>query len=145
MDEKDKQGLIFAAATCFLVLTAFLMGFLIASAIERKHSEEKIRQLELELKYERNHSKALAEDNRWFRKTLWDLRQKLWLESECLNGTIKEYIREIESINDEAMTVNTLVLFYAYNSTINKTKLYWLDPDAEQDEKLLREWGFEVR
>jgi len=116
-------------AILFVITLAFSIGLGIGLTIANSFYEE-AKQLERVLKYEEEHSKALAEDNHWFRETLWDLRQKLWLESECLNGTIKKYIAELEKMNDEAMTVNTLVLFYAYNSTINKTKLYWLDPDV---------------
>ena len=131
-------------AVLFVIIIAFSVGLGIGLMFTDIFYE-KAKQLERELKYEREFNKALAEDNRWFRETLGDYRQKLWLESKCLNGTIKKYIAELEKMNDEAMTVNTLLLFYAYNSTINKTKLYWLDPDAEEHEKLLKKWGFDVR
>jgi|Deesub1362B_J571_1020462.scaffolds.fasta_scaffold00704_23 hypothetical protein len=132
----------------FLVVIPFSVGLtvgILATNAQVDYLNKNIEKLELELKHEREYSELVAEENRFYRKTISDLRHKLWLNDECVNGTLKAYISELERMNDDCLTVNTLILFYGNDPSINKTELYWLDPLAEQHKELLKKWGFEVR
>jgi len=65
VNQKDKQDLRFAAATCFIVLTAFLMGLLIGQDIKER---------------EINNLKAQNED----------LKRRIWI----LEDNLAEYVKE---------------------------------------------------
>ncbi|MBO8179885.1 MAG: hypothetical protein H0Z19_05305 [Archaeoglobus sp.] len=133
------------AKTSFIIIltfsVAFAFGFVLgvmAVVDMAKEQSKTIRELNTEMEW--------FKEAQFFRKAYWECQDRLWIESECLNGTLKSYIEELKDFNDECLEVNTLLLFYAYNNTVNKTLLYQLDPDdPAEDEKLLEKWGFEVR